>query len=319
MQSIDLNLLTALDALLDERSVTAAAERLHTSPPTMSRTLSRLRRVFHDPLLVRAGREMVLTPRAVALREQVQALVGQAQQLFDSGGETELSSVTKTFTVQINDILVGTIVNPLLAGVRAKAPGLTLRFVTEEVEGSTSLRDGAVDLEIGVISSAAPDIYHQELITDRMVSVVRANHPLLTGALTPHRYAEAQHLSASRRGKLRGPVDEKLAELGLHRQVVTAVPSWVASMHVVASSDLIGLAPEKLSRQTVALLDLRTFLIPFDLPPVVVSQAWHARYQVDPAHAWLRHCVNASIVELDGQSPVMTAVAGAPPRTAEHR
>ncbi|GHE13601.1 LysR family transcriptional regulator [Streptomyces alanosinicus] len=291
---MDLNLLTALDALLEEGSVTGAAERMRTSTPTMSRTLARLRRAFGDPLLVRAGRQMVPTPRALAVREQVRSLVEQANGMFAETGAPDLTSLKTTFTVQANDMVIGALAQPLLSTIHRQAPNVTVRFVPEDSGDSTpKLREGATDLVLSVADFASAEVNSERLMVDRVRAVVRAGHPLLRGEVTRERFAAAQHISVSRRGRLAGPIDDHLAEYGLHRQVVSVVPSWVASWHMLARSDLVGLAAERLSREAVSLLDLRTLRIPLQLPPIVVAQSWHIRHQADPTHTWFRHCVRS--------------------------
>ncbi|MER6071460.1 LysR family transcriptional regulator [Streptomyces sp. NPDC001817] len=294
MKSVDLNLLIALDALLEEGSVTGAAERMRTSTPTMSRTLARLRRAFGDPLLVRAGRRMVPTPRALAIREQVRSLVEQATGMFLETGAPDLASLTTTFTVQANDMVIGALAQPLLSTIHRQAPGVTVRFVPEDSGDSTpKLREGATDLVLGVADPASAEVNSERLMVDRVRAVVRAGHPLLRGEVTRERFTAAQQISVSRRGRLTGPIDDHLAEYGLHRQVVSVVPSWLASWHMVAQSDLVGLAAERLSRRAVSLLDLRTVRIPLRLPPIVVAQSWHIRHQADPTHTWFRTCVRS--------------------------
>lgn len=298
MKSVDLNLLIALDALLDKNSVSAAAERLHTSMPTMSRTLARLRRALGDPILVRAGQQMVPTPRALAVRDQVRSLVEQAQWLFSDTGEPDLATLKKTFTVQAHDMAIATLAQPLLEAVQGQAPNITVRFVADDSNSTSQLREGATDLEIGVVSAAFPEVNSEQLMVDRVVGVVRAGHPLAHGTPTVERFAAAQHVSVSRRGRLTGPIDQELAEHGLRRQTVCAVPSWIASLHMIAATDLVGIAPELLSRDAVRRLDLRTFAIPLPLPSVVISQSWHARYQADAAHAWFRRRVRDLVADL---------------------
>lgn len=298
MKSIDLNLLVAMNALLEEGSVTGAAERLRTSTPTMSRTLARLRRAFNDPILVRAGRTMVLTPRAVAVRDQVRAVVEQAERVFVDGPALDLPALRKTFTVEANELVLATVAQPLLAAVRAQAPQVVLRFLAAPPEDRTWLQDGA-DLAVGVVRSLGTEARSERLLADRMVGIVRSGHPLTRGRLTLKRFAAAQHLSLSRRGKLAGPLDDALAEHGLRRQVVSSVASWSAATRMVAQSDLVGLAPEKLGREAISQLGLRTFPIPLPLPAVVISQAWHVRYEADPAHAWLRRTVRDVVLATD--------------------
>src|SRR3954466_4034617 len=150
--NLDLNLLTALDALLEEHSVTGAAARLHLSEPAMSRTLSRIRTALRDPVLVRSGRRMVPTPRAVAIRGEVHDLVHRAQAVFAPPGAPDLSTLDRTFTLLASD-LAASVAAPLIARMAAEAPGVRLRFLGESPQTDTAaLRSGDVDLDIGVVA-----------------------------------------------------------------------------------------------------------------------------------------------------------------------
>jgi DNA-binding transcriptional LysR family regulator len=293
---LDLNLLVALDVLLEEQSVGGAARRLHLSEPAMSRTLGRIRKALGDPVLVRAGRRMVPTPRALAVRAEVSAVVERARALF-APADTDLRTVTRTFTVLCHDAIAAACGPDLFARVARDAPGIRLRFLTESHVDGPFLREGTADLEVGVIDTVAPEVRVESLYEDRMVGVVRAGHPLLEGELTPERFAlEADHLTVSRRGKLHGPVDEALAGLGLARRVVGSVGTFPASLFVVRATDLAGL----ISSWSVPLaraLGLTTFDVPLRLPPVQVGLAWHPRHDADPAHGWLRGAVREILAE----------------------
>jgi DNA-binding transcriptional LysR family regulator len=293
---LDLNLLVALDVLLEEQSVGGAARRLHLSEPAMSRTLGRIRKALGDPVLVRAGRRMVPTPRALAVRAEVSAVVERARALF-APADTDLRTVTRTFTVLCHDAVAAACGPDLFARVARDAPGIRLRFLTESHVDGPFLREGTADLEVGVIDTVAPEVRVESLYEDRMVGVVRAGHPLLEGELTPERFAlEADHLTVSRRGKLHGPVDEALAGLGLARRVVGSVGTFPASLFVVRATDLAGL----ISSWSVPLaraLGLTTFDVPLRLPPVQVGLAWHPRHDADPAHGWLRGAVREILAE----------------------
>ncbi|MFJ9565412.1 LysR family transcriptional regulator [Streptomyces fuscichromogenes] len=289
--TLDLNLLVALDVLLEEQSVQGAARRLHLSEPAMSRTLGRIRRALGDPVLVRAGRGMVPTPRALAVRAEVSAVVERARALFAPGRETDLRTVSRTFTIIGSDAIAGTQAAALFARAAAEAPGIRLRFLAEAHVDLPYLRQGTADLEVGAIDTTAPEVRVEQLHEDRMLGVARSGHPLLTGALTPERYAtEAGHLNVSRRGKLHGPVDAALAELGLERRVVGTVGTFPASLFVLRDSDLVGLISARGVPLATA-LGLATFEVPLPLPPIPLGLAWHPRHDADPAHAWLRRCV----------------------------
>ncbi|MEU1666421.1 LysR family transcriptional regulator [Streptomyces sparsogenes] len=295
---LDLNLMVALDALLTEGSVGGAAERLHLSSPAMSRTLARIRKALGDPVLVRSGRAMVPTPRALALRAEVREIVERAQAVFTPVGELEPAALERTFTLLADDALLTLIGMRLLERLRQEAPGVCLRLIPEGPGDSLVLRDGGADLELGVITRPAPETRVEELFTDDNVGVVRRGHPLLDQEVTPERFAAADHVTASRRGRLYGPIDERLAALGLRRRVVASVPTFSAALMVAASTDLVARTARRLPGPQVERLGLVTFEIPLDLPRLPIAQAWHPRFDADPGHAWLRRCVRELAGEL---------------------
>ncbi|MEJ8645731.1 LysR family transcriptional regulator [Streptomyces sp. MS1.HAVA.3] len=286
---LDLNLLLALDVLLEEASVSRAAARMHLSEPAMSRTLGRIRKALGDPVLVRAGRVMVPTPHALAVQGEVRSVVERARALFLTGAQVDLPTLTRTFTVLANDAFTAVYGATLFTRVTREAPGVRLRFLGESHVDVPALREGVADLELGVIDTRAPEVRVEHLADERMLAVVRPGHPLLRGRLTVRRFAAAEHLTASRRGRLEGPVDAALAEQGLTRRVVGSVGTFPASLFVLRESDLVGL----LTTQAVPLataLGLETFEVPLALPPLPFGMAWHPRHDADPAHAWLRAC-----------------------------
>ncbi|MEU7428209.1 LysR family transcriptional regulator [Streptomyces sp. NPDC040750] len=285
---LDLNLLVALDVLLEEQSVQGAARRLHLSEPAMSRTLGRIRKALGDPVLVRAGRQMAPTPHALAVRAEVRAVVERARALFAPGRDADLRTVSRTFTILGHDAIAATHGAALLARTSREAPGIRLRFLSESHVDAPFLRQGTADLEIGVIDTTSPEVHQETVYEDRMLGVVRSGHPLLKGELTPERFAgTAGHLIVSRRGRLRGPVDEALAGLGLSRRVVGSVGTYPASLFVLRETDLIGLI-SRWARPLAEPLGLTVFEVPLPLPAAPVGFAWHPRHDADPAHAWLR-------------------------------
>ncbi|MFV8163078.1 LysR family transcriptional regulator [Mycobacterium sp. 134] len=294
--NLDLNLLLALDALLDERSVGGAAQRLHTSAPAMSRTLARLRRALGDPVLVRAGREMVPTPRALAMQGRVHDIVAQARAVFTPPDVPDLPNLQRTFSIQLGEGLFSTCGPRLLARIHDQAPGVTVRFVGESHEDTHSLRDGSVDIEIGQIRRTEPETLIEHLIDERLVGVVREGHELADKRVTLRRFSDAEHVVFSRRGRLRGPVDDLLAEHGLRRRVVACVPNPAGGLFLIQGSDLVGMLPAVIGARAIATFGLRTFEIPLQLPPLVLSMAWHPRFDADGAHRWLRDCVRAAML-----------------------
>ncbi len=187
MSTPDLNLLVPLDVLLAEGSVARAARRLRLSPSAMSRTLARLREATGDPLLVRAGRSLVPTPRAIELRAHVAGIVQEAQQALRPVATLDLARLVRTFTLRTSDGFAESFGAPLLARVAKDAPRVRLRFVTKSDKESAPLRDGTVDLETGVVeASTGPELRAQGLFHDRFVGVVRNGPPALRrNGLTP--------------------------------------------------------------------------------------------------------------------------------------
>ncbi|MER5259893.1 MULTISPECIES: LysR family transcriptional regulator [unclassified Streptomyces] len=298
-RGLDLNLLLALDVLLDEESVSGAARRLHLSEPAMSRTLGRIRKALGDPVLVRAGRRMVPTPHALAVRAEVSAVVERARGLFAGPGATDLRTVSRTLAVLGHDAIAAAYGPALFARAAAEAPGVRIRFLGESQGDAPMLREGTADLELGVIDTVAPEVRVERLRDDRMLGVVRPGHPLLRGELTPERFAGADHVTVSRRGRLRGPLDTALGELGLTRRVVGSVGTYPASFFMLLSTDLVGLAISW-AKPLTDTLGLVTFDIPLGLPRLELGMAWHPRHDADPAHAWLRGCVRDLLREGGG-------------------
>lgn len=283
----DLNLLITLDVLLAEGSVARAARRLNLSPSAMSRALARLREATGDPLLVRAGRTLVPTPRAIALRQQVSELVHDSVAVLRPVGTLELAQLARTFTIRTREGFVENFGAELIKRVRADAPGVRLRFVPKPDKDSTGLRDGSIDLETGVIGkSTGPEVRTQALFRDRFVAVVRAGHALAAGALTPANYAAGEHIGVSRQGDGKDAIDEALLSLGLERVVVATVAGFAPALSLARASELIATVPE---RHTGLLRDgMHSLALPFALPEFTVSMLWHPRLDADPAQRWLR-------------------------------
>jgi DNA-binding transcriptional LysR family regulator len=296
VSSPDLNLLITLNALLAEGSVAGAGRRLRLSPSAMSRALARLRKTMGDPLLVRAGRALVPTPRAVELRERVLQLVQDAEAVLRPAERLDLRQLVRTFTLRTRDGFVENFGPHLLARIQREAPGVRLRFVQKLDRDSTALRDGSVDLETGVVGeTTGPEVRAQLLFRDRFVGVVRAGHSLSEGEVTPARYAAGRHIGISRRGLDKGPIDEALKTLGLEREIVTVVGSFATALALARGSDLIATVPERHTGNLRA--GLHSFPLPFPMEEIAVSLLWHPRLHADPAHAWLRGCVREVCAE----------------------
>lgn len=287
MSTPDLNLLNTLDALLAEGSVAGAARRLRLSPSAMSRALARLRETTGDPLLVRAGRGLVPTPRAIELRERVARLVQDGLAVLRPAAAFDLRQLARTFTLRTSEGFVENFGANLIARIDAQAPGVRLCFVQKTGKDSAPLRDGAIDLETGVVvPSTAPEIRSQMLFRDRFIGVVRAGHVLGQGEMTPERFAAGRHIRVSRQGFDKGRIDEALEGLGLQRDIATVVAGFAEALALARASDMVASVPE---RHTGILRDgMHSFALPFPAPEMTIAMLWHPRLDADPAHRWLR-------------------------------
>src|SRR5687767_665811 len=303
MPGPDLNLLVTLDVLLAEGSVARAAQRLRLSPSAMSRALARLREATGDPLLVRAGRGLVPTPRALELRERVSQLVQDGEAVLRPAQKLDLKQLVRTFTLRTREGFVENFGPDLIARVGNDAPGVRLRFVPKPNKDSASLRDGTVDLETGVVGKAmGPEVRAQALFRDRFIGVVRLGHPLNQGEITPSRYATGRHIGVSRRDLDKGPIDEALKPFGLEREIVATVGGFSAALALARASDLIASVPERHTGNLRA--GMHSFPLPVSIPEVTVSLLWHPRLEADSAHRWLRGCVRDICGEQIGRAHV---------------
>ncbi|VVJ23181.1 Uncharacterised protein [Amycolatopsis camponoti] len=300
---VDLNLLTALDALLEENSVQAAADRLHLTPPAMSRTLARIRATTGDDILVRTGRTMTPTPRALAMRDEVRTLVARANRVLAPARTVDPATLRRTFTIQGHDVLLAALFPALLRTASAEAPGLGLRLLAEAPVDTPDLARGHVDLELGATVPASPEISHEVVGEDRLVLVTRAGREL-----DIEEFAAAEHVIVSRRGRLRDGVDKVLAELGLRRRVVAALPTAALALQAIVHSDVVGVLAERFTAQARADVGLSAVELPFDPPHAPVVLSWHSRYDTDPAHEWLRaHCRAAVTDVLAGSAAAVVS------------
>lgn len=286
----DLNLLVTLDVLLTEGSVVGAARRLQLSASAMSRALARLREVTGDPLLVRAGRGLVPTPRALDLRERVRRVVDDAEAVLRPAMKLDLRTLSRTFSIRSTEGFVETFGPRLLARTAAEAPNVRLWFVPKLDKDSALLREGVIDLETGVTSkSMGPEIRSHGLFRDRFVAVVRKVHPLGKRGISLERYAAAAHILIARRGMETASIDEALARLGRVRHGAVTVGGFAPAIALAADSNMIATVPEQHTRSLWR--RMQHFPLPFAVPEFTISLFWHPRLEADPAHRWLRSVV----------------------------
>ena len=302
MKTYDLNLLTTLDALLATGSVTAAAERVHLSTPAMSHALARIREAFGDPILVRAGRAMVPTARALALAEPVRQLLAQAESLRAGADAQDWPAQARRFVVRAPEGYAVVFGAAALQALRVRMPLACLQLLPATHQDPLALREARIDVDIG--TGLAEDAETEALVLSQqaMLGAARSGHPVLQARLTPKRWAAAQHVDVAPRPGETPAADAALAQRGLRRTVDLAVPNAYAALIAAARSDLLACVNERMARGMAGALQLQVFDIPLPLPPQPVRMVWHRRHAADPAHAWLRECLG-QVLSGAGEAP----------------
>lgn len=293
MQFKDMNVLLALDFLLREESVTLAGEKMGLSAPAMSRTLLKARKLLGDPILVRAGKRLVPTRKALELKGRIHALADEARAIIRSGAKTSLADMERIFTIRAEESFIAIFATRIADKLNQKAPGMRLRFLGLSDDSVEPLRDGIVDLEIRSRATTEPEVKMQLMGRVRVAGAVRAGHALAREKVTAEKFASHKHIAAGRKGKPVGPIDVELEKLGLRRTVALWVPSFVPAMMAAATSDLVAAVPEFFAPAAVSLFGLHVFRIPLKLEPVPILQVWHPRSDADPAHQLLRESVRS--------------------------
>lgn len=286
LRQLDLNLLKALDALLDERNVTRAAARLNLTQPAMSGMLTRLRESFDDPLLVRVQRGVAPTPRALALAAPVKQVLADIAGLLQPAA-FDPASAQMTVSIAATDYALKAIALPYLVALRPLAPSVRvalLPLVNEQLQGQ--LEQGTVDLALGTPESTAPELHTRTLFDERYVCVMRSGHPAAQPALSLDRFCALDHALVSYAGgSFEGVTDEALARLGRQRRVMLSLKSFLLLPDILRASDLVAVVPRRL----VADLDgLVLCEPPLAIPGFTKVLAWHERTHRDPGQRWLR-------------------------------
>lgn len=304
MESSDLGLLATLDALLQEGSVTNAARRVGLSTPAMSHALARIRQRMGDPILVRSGRGMLLTPRAEALKARVHAVVTEARLTLEPERPFVARELARTFVVRATDYVlsvIGLVVDRLL---REEAPAVRLRFVPNTPDDPAHLRDGGSDLAVGIYGDLPQEMRSRQLLTDRFVCVVRKDHPVVGRRLSLEQFVRLAHIQVTPRGKPGGYLDDVLRDRGLERVVARAVPYFVTALQLTAQTDYVLTVSERIAAQLAPTLGLVLHEVPVELRPYALSLVWHPRFDGDPGHRYLRDVFARAALERAGNRHV---------------
>jgi DNA-binding transcriptional LysR family regulator len=288
MESTDLGLLVSLDALLQEGSVTGAARRVGLSTPAMSHALARIRERLGDPILVRSGRGMLLTPRAEALKPRVRSAVHEAQQALQPERPFIASELSRTFVVHATDYVLTILGAPVDRILREEAPKVCVRFVPNTPDDPALLRDEGSDLAVGIYGELPQEMRSRQLLTDRFVCVVRKRHPVLNKRFTLEQFVGLPHIQVAPRGKPGGYLDDVLRERGLTRTVARAVPYFVTALQLASETDYVLTISERIAKRFAEPLALELLEVPVKLRPYALSLVWHPRIESDAGHRFLR-------------------------------
>jgi DNA-binding transcriptional LysR family regulator len=296
IKALDLNLLKALDALLDERHVTRAAARLGVTQPAMSGMLTRLRETFDDPLFVRAQRGIVPTERALGLALPVKTVMGGIGALLQPA-VFEPASAGLTFTIAATDYALRAIAVPFLTALKQRAPRIRVALLAlEQALVHTQLERGEVDLALLTPDSTPEDLHARRLFEERYVCVLRADHPAARGGrLTLEQFCALDHALVSYDGgSFHGVTDAALEKLGLARTVSLSVQSFLILPELLRASDLAAVLPARL---VAGLPGLAVIEPPLAIPGFTKTAAWHERTHADPAQRWLRELLFESCAD----------------------
>ena len=298
---IDLNLLVHLDTLLAERSVTRAAARVGLGQSAMSHNLARLRELFGDELLTRGPDGLRLTPRALALVEPVRTALAQIEALVARDEVFDPRTAERTFRVGLPDSMETLIVPSLLAYLCEAAPGIRLRLYNID---STKLLDDLdadrLDIAVGYGNFVEGQAHHKRrlLFSETYLCMFNAARTGVTVPISLDDYVRLPHVLTSLRQGERGVVDDALAKLGLRRTVVLTTPRFLAVPPLVARAPVVVTMHARLARLFAAELGLSVSAPPVELDDIAVSLLWHASYDRDPAHAWLRQNIVSLVAEV---------------------
>jgi DNA-binding transcriptional LysR family regulator len=292
LRNLDLNLLVVFDAVMDTRNVTAAASRLHMAQPSMSHALRRLRDALQDELFIRTPQGMVPTPKAERLAAPVRAALAELQAALAEKPVFSPGTAERRFIIAMNNRAALTLPAPLAAKVRAQAPGILLdippsgtRDVLEQLDQEK------IDLAIGGAVNPGDRFSQLTLMEDRYVAVLRNGHKLAPGtSLSLEILAALPHLLLSSTGDSDDFVDATMARHGLKRQIGLRAP-LLAAAAALQQSDMVAVMSEHAAKDFAQTANVKVMQLPFSSPVLTTTMLWHRRFDVDPAHQWIRSLI----------------------------
>ena len=293
LTGVDLNLLVVLDAVLETRSVKSAAARVSLSPSATSHALARLRELLGDPILVRAGRQMVPTPRAEALAPRVRRLLEETRAVLRFDEALEPATLRRSFRIAATDYAERVVVSRASSALANAAPGVDLLSRALGSDVVDRLRGSDYEMAVGVFLDLPADIERETLLHEEFVCLLRRGHPALDGPLTIDVYAGLAHVLVAPRGLPRGIVDVHLERRGRSRRVARTVAGFDVAPLLIAETDYVLTLPARVAHRLAPELDLEIREPPVELPGFDLDLVWHRRLTDDAAHAWIRERIRA--------------------------
>ena len=293
LDHLNFNHLQALDALLDEKGVTRAAERLGVTQSAMSHTLRLLREAFDDQLLVRSGRGgMTLTPRAEEIKKPLRLALKEVELAVSRAPGFDPATVKHRFKVAAPDFMCALLMPVLAATASQEAPNISfdLRPLSglDQAEG---LETGDLDMILGPVAPDLPGLKTRTLYKDHYVGVARKDHPMMADKWDRRTYQDLQHISVSAEGAAEDRLNSALGKLKVKRDFVIRLPYLLAAPMIVAFCDGVLTAPRTLAENYALVYPLKVVELDFKLPPFEQVSVWHERFDDDPAHKWLREII----------------------------
>jgi DNA-binding transcriptional LysR family regulator len=292
--SIDLNLLVAFEALFEEQSVTAAAQRLHLGQPAMSASLSRLRQLFDDELFIRVGREMKPTTKALEIVPGISLALRQIRQTLEASQTFDPVRSQRVMAIGSSDYTSSILLPKLLDRCR-DAPGIDFRLVNyEKDEIEDLLEQRVIDVAIGTFQSLPRQAYQLPLMQERFVGICRKGHPAWHNGISLDTFVSVSHALFTLRQDAIGEIDKALTQHQLQRRIALTTPYLLVLPSIIAASDLVAAIPSRLAHQFAQQGLVELFELPIPTEPWLISMIWSKLVEQDQANRWLRqeieHC-----------------------------
>ncbi|MDX2241363.1 MAG: LysR family transcriptional regulator [Leptolyngbyaceae cyanobacterium bins.302] len=300
LAAIDLNLLVAFESLFEERSVTAAAQRLNLGQPAMSAALARLRSLFNDELFIRIGREMRPTTKALEIAPGIALALQQIRQTLETSQTFDPATSQRAMTIACSDYTSFILLPKLLELCRQTAPGIDFRLVNlDKNQIETWIEHGKIEVAIGTFQVPIRQTFQQPLIQEHFVGICRKGHPALSsGKISLETFVNLSHALFTLRQDATGEIDKVLAQLNLRRRIIVTTPNLLIIPMLVASSDLVAAIPFHIAEQSVNQMNVEIFELPVKTEPWIISMIWSKLSDRDPANLWLRQTIAQALTQV---------------------